>query len=167
MNSRPVGVTILSILWILNGAFYAALAVLSIVNYSALAALLRAISPGGAGPAAVHLAMGRFGPVYYCAMILFIGVLAWGFWKLWNWTRVVTLALIGVNLLAVAIAPFAMARSGSSAFNLVPVARIVASVLISLLIGWYLLSARVRAAFRPVATARQSELPNAGVSHAR
>lgn len=150
MTRRPLGITILSILLFLNSAFYVVLAVLSVVNHNALAALLWAISPGGAGPAAVHLSMGRtFEPVYYVAMILFTGVLGWGFWKLWNWTRMVSLVLIAVSLLGTAAAPFIMARGGSGAAGVAPLVRIIVSTLISLLIGWYLLSAKVRAAFRP------------------
>ncbi|MGA8873212.1 MAG: hypothetical protein WB460_18850 [Candidatus Acidiferrales bacterium] len=154
MRSRPVGITILSVLLLLNVAFYAVLAVLSIVNHDALAALLWAISPGGAGPAAVHLAMGRFELVYYGAMISCTGVLALGFWKLWNWTRIVILVLIGVNLLGAAVAPFIIVRS------LVPLLRVAVSVVISILIGWYLVSAKVRAAFCPPAAERESELPS-------
>jgi hypothetical protein len=150
MKPRPLGITILSVLLFLNSAFFAVLAALSVVNHSALAALLWAISPGGAGPAVVHLSMGRpFELVYYCAMTLFTGLLAWGFWKLWNWTRVVTLVLIAVSLLGTAFEPFMMARGGSGAAGVAPMVRIFISTLISLLIGWYLLSAKVRAAFRP------------------
>jgi len=149
MKPRPLGITILSVLLFLNSAFYVVLAALSVVNHNALAALLWAISPGGAGPAVAHLSMGRtFEPVYYCAMISFTGLLAWGFWKLWNWTRVVSLVLIAVNLLGTAVAPFIMARGGSGAAGVAPMVRIIISTLISLLIGWYLLSAKVRAAFR-------------------
>jgi len=155
VSSRPVGITILSVLGFLNAAFYAALAVLSVVNHDALAALLRGISPGGAGPAAVHLSMGRFEPVYYCAMVLVTGLLAWGWWNLWNWTRIAALVLIGVNLVGVAVAPFIMARSGSEASNAAALVRLVASVAISALVGWYLLTAKVRAAFREAAAIHQ------------
>ena len=155
MSSRPVSITIVSVFWFLDAALYAVLAVLSIVNHDALAALLRAISPGGAGPAAMHLAMGRLEPAYYVAMTLITGALAWGFWKLWNWSRIVVLVLIGANLVAAGFAPFIAGRSESGASNVVPLVRVAVSVLISLLVGWYLLSAKVRAAFRSSAE-RQS-----------
>ena len=155
MSSRPVSITIISVLWFLDAAFYAVLAVLSIFNHDALAALLGAISPGGAGPAAVHLAMGRLEPVYYVAMTLITGALAWGFWNLWNWSRIVALVLIGVNLAGASIAPFIMAQSESSVLNAASLVRVAVSVLIGLLVGWYLLSAKVRAAFRKSAE-RQS-----------
>jgi len=163
MSSRPVGITILSVLLFLNVAFYAVLAVLSIVNHDALAALLRAMSPAGAGPAAVHLAMGRFELPYYGAMILFTGALAVGFWKLWDWTRIAILVLIGINLLGVAVAPFIVVRNGTA--GLAPLVRIASSVLISLLVGWYLMSGKVRAAFREAATNRQSRLTQVDARH--
>ena len=155
MSSRPVSITIISVLWFLDAAFYSVLAVLSIVNHDALAALLSALSPGGAGPAVVHLAMGRFEPVYYVAMTLITGALAWGFWKLSNWSRIVALVLIGANLAGASIAPFIMAQNESSALNASSLVRVAVSVLIGLLVGWYLLSAKVRAAFRKSAE-RQS-----------
>jgi hypothetical protein len=160
MSSRPLGVTILSVLLFLNVAFYMVLGVLFIVNHDALVALLRTISPGGAGPAAVHLSMGKFEPIYYGAMILFTGALALGFWKLWNWARIAALVLIGINLLGAAVAPFMIVLS------VVPLVRVAVSVVISVLIGWYLLSAKVRAAFREAAAERKPALPSRSVHQA-
>lgn len=164
MTARPVGITVLAVLLFLNMAAYAMLAVLSILDRNALAAFLQAISPGGAGPAAVHLSMGRLLPVYYTAFVSITGVLAMGFWRLWNWTRIMVLALIGLNFIgAVAETLSAVRRSSADGVFL---ARVAASVLISLLVGWYLLSAKVRAAFRFSATRFKSELPNRSVHHA-
>jgi hypothetical protein len=158
MRSRPVGITILSTLLSLNVAFYLVLAVLFVVNHDALVALLRAISPGGAGPAAVHLSMGRFEAFYYGAMILFTGALALGFWRVWNWARIAVLVLIGMNFIGAIIAPFVIVRS------VVPIARVASSVAISVLIAWYLLSAKVRVAFRARGGERRAELPG-GSAH--
>jgi hypothetical protein len=166
MSSRPVGISVLAVLLFLNVAAYAALAVLSLVNSNALAAVLRGLSPGGAGPAAAHLSMGRFVAVYYSAMVLVTGALAWGFWKLWNWARMVALALIGASLIGAAVETFSLVRDGSGAASAVSLARVAASLLISALIGWYLCSAKVRAAFRPSANGRESGLPNGSVHHA-
>jgi hypothetical protein len=149
MSSRPLGITLLSILLLLNSAAYAALAILSVINMHALAAVLQALSPSGAGPADVHLAMGRFVTIYYAVLLLITGTLGMGFWKLWNWTRMVALAMIGVSLIAAAAETFSFLR-GSSAASAVFLVRVAVSVLISVLIGWYLLSGKVRAAFRPV-----------------
>lgn len=165
MSSRPVGIT--AVLLFLNVAASAALGVLSLVNKDALAAVLEGLSPGGAGLAAVHLSMGRFVTVYYGAMVLATGALAWGFWKLWNWTRMVALALIGASVIGAAAETFSLVRSGSGATSAVSLARVAASILIPVLIGWYLSSAKVRAAFRPSATGRESGLPNRSVHHAQ
>src|ERR1700680_1879488 len=130
MRSRPVGITVLAVLTFLNVAAYAALAVLSLVNREALAAVLQGLSPGGAGPAAAHLSMGRFVTVYYAAMALITGALAWGFWKLWNWTRIVALTLICASLIGAAAETVSLVRSGNGAASAVFLARGVVSVLI-------------------------------------
>ncbi len=148
MRSRPIGVTFFAILLFGNAAFYAVLAVLSIVNHHALAALLSTISPGGAGPAIFHLSMGKFGPIYYLAMTFLTVAAGMGFWRLWEWTRISILVLIGINLVGAVFESIIAIRSGNGSLNAVPAARIVLSVLISLLVGWYLLSPKVRAAFR-------------------
>ncbi len=152
MRSRPLGITILSVLLFLNSAGYAVLCMLSIVNRRVLAAVLQGLSPGGAGPAAMQLSMGRSLTVYYIVLLAITGALAMGFWRLLNWARMVALALIGVSLIAAAIELFSLVRSPSGSASLVVVARVAVSVLISVLIGWYLVSAKVRAAFRPSAT---------------
>jgi hypothetical protein len=149
MSSRPLGITALALLLLLNSAAYAALAALSIINMHALAAVLQTLSPAGAGPEAAHLSMGRFVTIYYAALLLITGTLGMGFWKLWNWTRVAALAMIGMSLIAAAAETVSFFR-GSSAASAVFLVRVAVSVLISVLIGWYLLSGKVRAAFRPV-----------------
>ena len=151
MKSRPLGITILSVLAFLNMAVYGVFAVLSVVNRGALAAVLQAISPGGAGPAAVQLSMQKYLLVYYVVFLLITGAMGLGFWKLWNWTRIVSLLLIGVSLIGAIVGTFSTLRSGNVAVDSVYWVRIGVSVFISILIGWYLLSAKVRAAFRPSA----------------
>ena len=166
MSSRPAGINVLAVLLFLNLAAYATLAVLSLVNRNALAAVLQGLSPRGAGPAAAHLSMGSFVAVYYAAMVLVTGALAWGFRKLWNWKRMVALALIGASLIGAAAETFSLVRSGNGAVSASSLARVAVSVLIAVLVGWYLLSAKVPAAFRPSATRRESGLPNGSVHHA-
>lgn len=164
MTARPRGITVFSVLLFVNMTAYAVLAVLSIVNRDALVAVLRALSPGGAGPASVHLSMGRLLPVYYAAFVLITGALAMGFWRLWNWTRIIVLALIAVSLIGGVVETVNAVRSGSA--GAVFLVRVTASVLISVLIAWYLLSTKVRTAFRSSATRFESELPNRSVHHA-
>ena len=163
MNSRPVGMTIISLLLFLNAVMYAVFAVLYVVDTDALAAVLKGMSPGGAGPAPLHLAMGRFLPVYYAAFMVFTAVLGLGAWKCWNWTRLVALALMGINLIVAVPMAFNVIRSGSAA----GIARVAVSVLLGLVFVWYLRSTKVRAACRPSAAGPQPQLPNASVHHAR
>jgi hypothetical protein len=140
-----VGITVLSVLGFISVAQYAVLAVLALVNPPAVAALLHALSPGGSGPE-VQLRLGAFLPVYYLVSMGLTSFVAYGFWKLRNWTRVVILVLIAVSLVAgLATAPSVM-HSGSAGALLLWLVRIG----LCLGFGWYLMSGRVRTAFRGV-----------------
>ena len=165
MKSRPVGITVLSLLLFLNAGFYALLAVLSVIRFGALTIVLTALSPGGVGPAAPHLAMGKFLPAYYGVSTLLTGALALGFWKLQNWSRLVSLALMGISLAFLPIEFLHASQSPSGAM----IGSALVRVGVTVLIGWYLLSTKVRQAFRPTeATAGpQAEFPNGSVHHAR
>jgi hypothetical protein len=153
MRSRPLGVTVLSMLMLLNVATYLALFVFSILNRETLRVVLIALSPGGAGPANFHLQMGAFLPLYYAAMTVITAVIAIGFWKLWNWTHIVVLALVGISLIA-ALPEAVHVISGGSAGA---IATLLVRVTVSVLIGWYLMSGKVRKAFWPTATSRVLE----------
>lgn len=144
MRIRPIGITIFAALFAINIAFYVVLATLAVFNRSALIGLLHALSPSGVGPAPLHTAMGRLLPVYYAAMAAVTVALAMGFWRLWNWTRIVVLAMIAISLvLMVKEVPLLVTAPtpGAIALTLVRVA-------LSLLVGWYLFSRPVRHAFR-------------------
>ena len=152
MRTRPLGITILSLLSFLNVAVYATLATLSIVNPRALSALLRGLSPGGSGPADLHFRMGSFLPLFYILAGVAIGFVALGFWKLWNWARLAMLALIGLSLVGlVTVEAKGIPSGGAAALGL-----FVLRLGLCLLIGWYLLSRKVHAAFPPQ-SARQPE----------
>src|SRR5580658_5358078 len=100
MKLRPLGITIFALLGFLQVAVYATMATLALANHDALVAVLHALSPGGSGPEKAHLAMGQLLPVYYLAMMLLVVPWAMGFWKLWNWTRWVTIAIIAFSFVA-------------------------------------------------------------------
>jgi hypothetical protein len=144
MKSRPWPISIFSLLLFFNAAFYAVLAALSLVNRPALAAVLQALSPGGAGPADVHLAMGKFLPFYYVTFTFVTVGIGMGFWRLWNWARVVVLGLIGLSLAMAVPEALNLIRSGGVGGTALFLLRIGVGVLI----GWYLLSSKVRSAFR-------------------
>ncbi len=144
MRTRPIGITIFAVLFAVNAAFYVVLATVAVFNRSALIALLHALSPSGAGPEPLYTAMGRLLPLYYVAMVIVTTALAMGFWRLWNWTRIVVLAMIAISLvLMVKEVPLLVAAPtpGAIALTLVRVA-------LCLLVGWYLFSRPVRHAFR-------------------
>ncbi len=144
MKARPIGVTIFAGLFALNVVFYVVLAVLAAFNHSALVAVLHALSPSGAGPEAIHTAMGHFQPFYYAAMAVITGALAVGFWRLRNWARIIVLGMIELSLLLMVaeIRPLLTTlTAGAIALTLVRVA-------LSVLGLWYFFRRPVRNAFR-------------------
>ena len=146
MKTRPIGVTIFASLFALNLAFYAVLATLAAFNHTALVTLLHALSPSGAGPEAIHTAMGRVQPFYYTAMAVLTGALAAGFWRLQNWARIVVLGMIELSLLLVVseIRPLLTAPTAGA------IVLTVVRVALSALCLWYLFRRSVRDAFRRV-----------------
>ena len=144
MRARPMGITTFAVLLSVNVAFYVLLVALAVFNRSALNAMLHALSPSGAGPEAVHAAMGRLLPLYYAAMAVLTTALAMGFWKLWNWTRIVVLAMTAFSLVfVVGEVPLLVTAPAPGAIVLTLV-----RVALCVLVGWYLLSRPVCNAFR-------------------
>ncbi len=150
MRKRPLGITLFAVLGFMQVAVYATLAVLALVNHAALAAVLHSLSPGGSGPEKMHLAMGKLLPVYYATMMLVALPWSIGFWRLWNWTRWVSVAMIAVSFVVLlATADIAHLRSdGVGAIGLY-----MLRLGLCLGFGWYLLSGKVSAAFRRVSPA--------------
>jgi hypothetical protein len=144
MKKRPIGITIFALLGFLQVAVYATLTTLALVNHEALVAVLHALSPGGSGPEKVHLAMGKMLPLYYASMMLLAVPWAIGFWRLWNWTRWVSVIMIAVSFVVLlATADVAALRDGGvGAMGL-----FVLRLGLCLGFGWYLMSRKVRAAF--------------------
>jgi hypothetical protein len=135
---------LVAILSFIAVAQYAALAVLSVVNERAVVAYLHVLSPSGSGPERVHLALGSFQPLYYSAMLVLTAILGFGFWKLWNWTRVVILAMTLISLGATLFMLPEAARDGSGGAWALWALRLVLCVLWT----WYLMRRPVREAFR-------------------
>src|SRR4051812_17289485 len=95
---RPVGITIVAVLMFVNVASYGALLLLAVFKAAALAAVLSALSRGGAGPV-MQLRMGTWLPLYYGCMIAVTLLIGLGLWKLWNCTRTAVLVMIGVSVI--------------------------------------------------------------------
>jgi len=144
MARRPVLITIFAALSFVATAQYVVLAVLWLVYRPALVAFLHALSPGGSGPEKVHLAMGRFEPVYYVVMAVVTALLGRGLWKLQNWTRIFMLVMVGISLIAlVATSKLALGSGSASAIALWLLRAGLCLTFIT-----YLASGKVRGAFR-------------------
>lgn len=149
MRNRPWGITLASILTLISTAQFAVLFALMLTNSAAVVAYLHALSPGGSGPEKIHLAMGRFEAPYYAAMALLTGVMGYGLWKLWNWTRVVLLVMTGISFVGELLEIQQLMHASAGAWGLWAV-RIVLCVF-----GvWYLMRRSVREAFHRSAAAQ-------------
>jgi len=147
MKTRPIGITILAILLWLNTGLYLVLAGLAIVSRSSLLRLLHALSPSGAGPEPIHTAIGDLLPLYYGIMAGVTFAMAVGFWKLWNWARVMMVGIIVLSLVLMVgeVRPLVDApAAGAISLTLVRVA-------LSVLWLWYLLRRPVHDAFHRLA----------------
>jgi len=152
MKTRPVGITILALLFFLNVAVYVVFAALAVFDHNALAAVLHTLSPSGAGPETIHGSMGRMQPFYYSAMAVLTGAMAVGFWRLHNWARLVMLGMIALSLVLMLgeVRPLLAAPStGGIALTLV-------RLVLSAFWVWYLLRRTVRKAFQPALQQRSA-----------
>jgi len=154
MRKRPLGITLVSLLTFVAVAQYVVLFVLMFINSVAVFAYLHALSPGGSGPEKIHLAMGRFQAAYYAAMAPLTGLIGYGLWNLWNWTRLVILVMTGISLVGGLLTIPQLTHSGGAGAWALWAVRIILCVLW----GWYLMSGRVRDAFHsPAAAQRQTQ----------
>ncbi len=143
MRTRPIGITIITVLFSVNGALYLALTALAIFNRDPLRAILHVLSPSGAGPEVMHTAMGRMLPLYYILMAAVTTAMAVGFWRLRNWARMVMLGMIVLSLVLMVteVRPLLSApTAGAISLTLLRVA-------LSVVWLWYLLRRPVRDAF--------------------
>ena len=143
MRTRPIGITIITVLFSVSGALYLALAALAIFNRDALRAILHALSPSGAGPEAIHTAMGRMLPLYYILMAAVTTAMAVGFWRLRNWARMVMLGTIALSLVLMVT----QVRPLLSAPTVGAISLTLLRVALSVVWLWYLLRRPVRDAF--------------------
>ncbi|MGA7275569.1 MAG: hypothetical protein WCC03_19815 [Candidatus Acidiferrales bacterium] len=143
MKSRPVGIVLFAILYLLNAAFYGYLTVLGFFARDKLAAFLNtSTSPAGVGPSGL-LSLGNLLPFYFVAMAAVTLVLAFGMWRLKNWARIVTMLLIGISLLDAAF----MLLKTFAHFVAADFARLLVATTIGIVVLWYLNLKAVRASF--------------------
>ncbi len=139
---RPVGVTILAILDFLGAAICLLGGIGMLVGGGAIATAIS--QQAGASGAGVLQALGAG-----LGVVLLIGaalgaLLGWGLWTLKNWARIVTIVLMGINIL------FALlGLLGTLAhFNLFTLIWTLFWIAVYGLIIWYLLKPDVKAAFQ-------------------
>lgn len=144
MKARPIGISIVALLFALNVAAYLTFALLAVFNHGALVAILHMLSPSGAGPETIHRSMGRVQPLYYSAMAVLTCAMAVGFWKLQNWARIVMLALITLSLVLMTTEMRSLLAAPTAAAITLTLVRIALSVFWL----WYLLRRPVRDVFR-------------------
>lgn len=143
MKSRPTGITILSILFWVGAAWTAVLASLSLFSRPTLESILHALSPGGAGPAETHVAMGGWLPAYYIVTVALCAAIAVGLWRVQSWARYVVLAMAILSFVGVvgSVTTFTQGASAGA------IGLFILRLGLCVLWTWYLLSRGVRAAF--------------------
>jgi hypothetical protein len=144
MRRRPLGITILAVLSFVTIALYGVLLAMSVAAPGALAALLKALSPGGSGPE-MQLQMGRALPFYYVFGLLLSIAIAVGLWKLQQWARIVVLVMLGISAAGLFATAAGVFRGGAGA-----IALWLLRLGLCALVRGYLFSGGVRAAFRRV-----------------
>ncbi len=92
---RPIGVTILAVLYFIGTACLGLLGLLCIVGGSVLSGMARS---GGAGSALFAMGGVFVGAIFLVLALLYLA-LGIGFIKLQNWARVVAIVLIGIGVL--------------------------------------------------------------------
>ena len=140
--ARPVGVSILAVLYSLGVASYSILLILSLASPHTLSDLLTSISPGESGPAML-LSMGRGIFVYFAVMITVVGAVAWGMWTLRNWARWFTIVITAISLGATVVGFASLAGN----FTVLGATLQLVRIALCVLILWYLFTPGVRGAF--------------------
>jgi hypothetical protein len=143
MKSRPAGIVLFAILYLVNAAFYGYLIVLGFFARDKLAAFLNSsTSPAGVGPSGL-LSLGKLLPFYFVAMAAVTLALALGMWRLKNWARIVTMLLVGISLLDAAY----MLIKTFAHFVAADFVRLLGATAIGIVVLWYLNRKAVRASF--------------------
>lgn len=140
---RPVGVTILAILYFLGALGCILGGILSMVGGGLAATLGNQAGSQGAG-AAILGALGAAAGVVILILGALYVLLGWGMWKLKNWARIITIILMALGV-AGALFGVVGLLAHFSVFGLVLT---VFWLAIYSLIIWYLVKPDVKAAFQ-------------------
>ena len=146
---RPVGVTILAILNFIVAACCLLGGIAMILGGGVIATMMSQ-QGGGAGLGGILAGLGAFAGVF----IIIIGgvgaLVGFGLWKLKEWARIVSIVLIGINVVFQLVGLLGTLAH----FNLFAVIWTVFWTAVDVFIIWYLLKPEVKAAFqqRPMAS---------------
>ena len=139
---RPFGVSLLAVLYFIAVASYAILLLIFVTSRQTLVDLLTSASPEGVGPSML-LNMGSALIVYFVAMMIVVGAVGWGMWKLKNWSRWFTIVITEISLLVTLMGVSSLLGSFSIAGLCLELVRVGLCILIL----WYLFTPNVRSAF--------------------
>jgi hypothetical protein len=141
-TDRPVGVSVLAVVYFIAVASYAVLLVTFLGSPQTLNGWLTTISPEGVGPSML-LNLGRALTIYFAIMIIVIGAVAWGMWTLKNWSRWFTIVITAISLAVTLIGISSLASS----FTIVGLCLELVRIGLCVLILWYLFTPTIRRAF--------------------
>ena len=141
-TDRPVGVSVLAVVYFIAVASYAVLLVTFLGSPQTLNGWLTIISPEGVGPSML-LNLGRALTIYFAIMIIVIGAVAWGMWTLKNWSRWFTIVITAISLAVTLIGISSLASS----FTIVGLCLELVRIGLCVLILWYLFTPTIRRAF--------------------
>ncbi|MDP9268227.1 MAG: hypothetical protein M3P27_07865 [Acidobacteriota bacterium] len=142
-SQRPLGVTLLSLLFFLNTAVGAVIAAFAFRDPASPARIMEAISAGSPGPA-LSRSVGNGMPWIAALGAAMTLALAIGLWRLRPWGRMATLAVIAASLIAVVLLLVTLQGQLSPVWMGIVALRFV----VLAFFGWYLLRPQVAAAFR-------------------
>lgn len=134
---RPVGVTVIAVLYWFGTFVLACMGLLSIVAAGVLATFLRKNNMEMLAGIGIVLA------VVFFFLSALTGVLGWGLWSLKNWARVIVIVICGLGLIGAAMGLVV----GITAHLFPLLSLIMVRVAINGAILWYLLQPEAKQAF--------------------
>jgi hypothetical protein len=141
---RPVGVTILAVLYFLGAVCCVLAGILMILGGGFIATLISQQAQGAGVGAGVLAGLGAALGVVILIFAAVDVLLGWGLWKLKNWARIVTIVLAAIGI---AGALFGLLGAFLH-FGMFLLVLTLVRLAISGLIIWYLLQPNVTAAFQ-------------------
>ena len=141
---RPVGVTILAVLYFLGAVFCLLGGIGMMMGGGMMATLLNQQGQGSGGAAGLMAGLGAAFGVVILIFAALDALLGWGLWKLKNWARIITIVLM---VISIGLQLFGLVGILAH-FNLFSLILTVVFVAIYAWIVWYLLQPNVKAAFQ-------------------